>query len=295
MIKIRHDVLTDISIVKEGTGEHLGYLTEKEYLNYQRGKTSASKMNNPNARKNTNVLKQYIDETCGDFYFNYYNKTLDRKYLFRFMYLCTYMNYNTYIEFGKRKGKGKLSTKRDLKEILGLKDQQFYNTINYFFQEEMINEDEDGYINVNPMLCNKGKMKKGASRYGAVRMFNKAIQELYRNSNTREHEKIGLLLKLLPYINYQWNIVCSNQNERDIRLIKLLKQKEICEVLDIDKKTFSAMIKITILDGQEGAMIKVSNAFVNNAYVINPRCMYMAKDKEIIDNLLQWFSLGKCA
>lgn len=38
----------------------------------------------------------------------------------------------------------------------------------------------------------------------------------------------------------------------------------------------------------------MSNAFVNNAYVMNPRFMYMAKETEIIDNLLQWFSLGKC-
>lgn len=273
----------------------MGYLTEKEYLNYQKGKTSAPKMNNTNAWKNTSLLKQYIDKTCGDFYFNYYNKTIDREYLFRFMYLCTYMNYSNYIEFGNCKGKGKLATKKDLKEILKLKDQQFYNTINYFFKEDMIFENDEGYIKVNPMLCNRGKMRKGASRYGVVRMFNNAIQELYRNSNTREHEKIGLLFKLLPYVNYKWNIVCANQNEGDIRLIKPLKQKEICERLDIYKKTLASIIKITILDEEEGAMVKVSNAFVNNAYVMNPRFMYMAKDKEIIDNLLQWFSLGKCA
>lgn len=292
-MKIRHDELSDIAIYHEGTGEHLGYLTYKEYLDYLRGKTSAPKMNNPNAWKNTNVLKIYIDETCGDFYFNYYNKTIDKKYLFRFMYLCTYMNYSNYIEFGNCKGDGKLVSKRDLKEILGLKDQQFYDTVNYLFEEEMIMEDEDGYIKVNPMLCNKGKMKKGASRYGVVRMFNNAIQELYRNSNKREHEKIGLLIKLLPHVNYKWNIVCSNPNESDIRLIKPLKQKEICEILEIDKKTLASIIKITILNGQEGAMVKVSNAFVKNAYVMNPRFMYMAKDKETIANLLQWFSMGK--
>lgn len=273
----------------------MGYFTEKEYMKYQKGKTSAPKMNNPNAWKNTSLIKQYINETCGDFYFNYYSKTIDKEYLFRFMYLCTYMNYSNYIEFGNGKGNGKLVVKKDLKEILGIKDQQFYSTINYFFKEKMIFEDEEGYIKVNPMLCNKGKMKKGASRYGVVRMFNNAIQELYRNSSTREHEKIGLLIKLLPHVNYKWNIVCANPSESDIRLIKPLKQKEICEILDIDKKTLSSIIKITILDGREGALIKVSNAFVNNAYVMNPRFMYMAKETEIIDNLLQWFSLGKCA
>ena len=294
-MKIRRDELTSISIVNEGTGEHLGYFTEKEYLNYQKGKTSAPKLNSSNRWKSRNAIKGYIDEKCRDFYFNYYNMTIDKKYLFRFIYLCTYMNYSGYIEFGNCKGEGKLTVKKELQEILQLKDQQFYNTVNYFFQQQMIIEDEEGYIKINSGLCNKGRMKTSASRYGVVRMFNRAIQELYRQSSTREHEKIGLLFKLLPHINYNWNIVCSNPSESDIRLIKPLKQKEICEILNVDKKTFATMTKITILDGLEGAMIKVSNAFVNNAYVMNPRFMYMAKDIEIIDNLLSWFSLGKCA
>lgn len=279
----------DYFLVNSATGEVVQIFKGMSHEEFQH------KINAKKKRKLAKELNRFIDGNFGSFYFNYYNKTIDNEYMFRFMYLCTYMNYKNYIEYGSSKDIHKLAVKKNIKEILNLQKTAFHDTYNYWLKNKMIEEDEDGHIKINSQLCNRGKSKRQdyIKRNGCVRMFDKAIRELYENSTTKEHKQIELLMKLLPYVNYQHNIVCSNPEESDIRLVQPLKQKEILEILEKDKKTIQSLSKIKILNGKEGAFIKITNPFVTNAYVINPRFMYKGNDVEELAELTRWFKLGK--
>lgn len=282
--------LTDYMVVNKD-GEIVQYLTTKEKNMLDNKYTSASptnsKTNDTDRRKNSDLFYMFVEEMCGSFYHNYYNNVVQHKYIFRFLYICTYMNYKNYIELGNSKGDNKLAKKKDIQEILNLKDPQFYETYNYLSDHKMILDDE-GYIKINPDFCNKGKLIKNN---GVVRMFNNSIQYLYEQSNTKEHNKIGMLIKLLPYVHFNTNILCENPMEENEKLIKPLKQKKILEILDITKPTVSSLLNLTILDNKEFAFIKFSNGAFKNVYVINPRFMYKGNSLKV-DEVLKWFQLG---
>jgi hypothetical protein len=284
--------LTNFAIVDTNSGEITQYLTQDEQEYLENKYTSAnpsgnSKLNDDNCRKNTDLFYMFIDEMCGSFYHNYYNNVIQHKYIFRFLYICTYMNYKNYIEFGNAKEENKLAVKKDIQEILGLKDPQFYETYNYLIDNKLLLE-ENEYIKVNTSFCNKGKIIKNN---GVVRMFNNAIRYLYEQSNPKEHNKIGMLIKLLPYVHFHLNILCENPTEENEKLIKPLKQKKILEILDITKPTVTSLLDLTILDEKEFAFIKFSNGAFKNVYVINPRFMYKGNSMKA-DEILKWFKLG---
>lgn len=244
-------------------------------------------------QKSKENLHKIIDKECGSFYFSFCDKIIQCEYLFRFIYLCTYMNYNNILVFGKSKDMEKRkATKKDLKEIMKLKDQQHYDTINYFIKNEFIKINDSG-IHINKSICIRGEIGDSYKEKGVlVRMFDTAIQEIYNNSNTKEHKKIGLLVKLLPYVNKETNIICKNPEETEIGLIKPLKQQEILEILNITKPTTLSLVNIKILNGKEGAFIKASNAFVKNFYVINPRFLTRINNIEALNKTLDLFRIG---
>jgi hypothetical protein len=177
---MKQNKVTRYAVIDTNSGEITQYLTTEEKNSLDSKYTSASpngesKLNDDNCRKNSDLFYMFIEEMCGNFYHNYYNNVVQHKYIFRFLYICTYMNFKNYIELGNSKGENKLANKKDIQEILKLKDQQFYETYNYLIENKLILDDE-GYIRINSEFCNKGKLIKNN---GVVRMFNNAIQYLY--------------------------------------------------------------------------------------------------------------------
>lgn len=289
---IMSDELTKLAVVDTDTGELRQYLTKSEDKILRTRYTSISidpnRLNNTNMKKNSDLFYLYISETCGNFYHNYYNNIIPHKFIFRFLYLCTFMNYKGYLEYGVAKEEGKLVTKSDLQEILNLSNKQFYETYNYLLNNEMIFDEQ--YIKINNKFCNKGTIINKKDE--VVRMFNNAIRYLYNNSSANEHNKVGMLIKLLPYVHFNTNIICSNPTEEKDELIKPLKQKEILQILDVTKPTIASLLQIKILHDSEYAFIKFSNGSFKNVYVINPRFVFKGNDIDKIEETLRWFKLG---
>ena len=122
--------LTNLAVLNTVTGEIEQYLTCNEWEDLQGKYTSTSiegndKLNDTDRRKNTDLFYMFISEMCGSFYHNYYKNTIPHKFIFRYLYLCTFMNFKNYLEYGNSKEESKLIDKKDLKEILKLKNQQF--------------------------------------------------------------------------------------------------------------------------------------------------------------------------
>lgn len=286
--------LTDYVVINESTGEYQGFMTVGEANVYFKSRTSAPRMNDKTAIKYTgNITKDFISENLGSFYFNYYDKTGEYEHLFRFLYLSTYVNYKNYIELGN--SLEKLADKKDLQEILMLENKQFYNTFNYFVKNKLLTEEEyyiEGGVKkcykINDNLCIRGKIDKNNV---SARMFDEAVRYIYKHSNSKEHKKLGYLIKLLPYTHKQTNIICEDVN-CSVGAIKPLSQKQILKILNITKPTLTSLTKIKILDNEESAFIKISNAFISKAYVINPRLTYKGSDITELESTLNLFKAG---
>ena len=290
--------LTNYMVVNND-GEIIHYLSEGDIKILNKNYGSCSKFNeNVKNIINYNEFKSEMNNNMGSFYF-YFHKDIIKnhnQYLFRFLYLSTYMNYKGYLQFGNsnKYSESSLVVKKDIQEILKLKKDTFYKTIKYFEDNKWIKYDENNKVFINNKICIRGCINK---RRDCIRMFDKEIKELYENSSTSEQKTISLLFKLIPNINKNTGLIVSNVDEDNIEKLKPLKQKDIISILNLNnKKSFKCLTNLKIMNGTESAFIKLSNAFIKNVYMINPRILYGGNDinnlKDVINNYLPLFKIG---
>ena len=172
------------------------------------------------------------------FYFKCYKSVLQldlpKQMLFRFTYLCTYLDYDGKL---KRliKGKKVLILEKELQKLLGLGKTEATKTKNIFINNALIIINEDGSISINPKYAIKGELK-GKKARGSARIMQDGIREIYERSKPIEHKRLGLLIQILPYVNYNYNIICFNPEEGDKDEIIPMELKDLCKITGYDER-----------------------------------------------------------
>ena len=142
--------------------------------------------------KSKTELDTFIRDNLGGFYFSIYNKLLELplapQYRFRFIFLCTHMNYDGKLEYGNGKGDGKLMIEKDLGEVLILSERETINTKKALKELDLITIEDDKTITINKKYAVKGKIGKRDLK-GSIRMMEQGIQELYAKATPKEHKK----------------------------------------------------------------------------------------------------------
>ena len=212
---------------------------------------------------------KHIKKNYGSFYFSFYNKVIDilePQYLVRALYLCSFLNYDNNLFIKKHKR----MYLKDLQCVLMLQEKETRKTKNELFKNNILIINEDKSISINEKFFKKGDIMKNGDK---ARIFDKSIKELYENATPREHKKLALLYRLIPYVNNNWNIVCKNVHEEDRNNIEPYTLKELSEVLGVKNVTRfkNDLLKITI-DGVPAVMIQL--VFNTNRILINPKIYY---------------------
>ena len=282
--------LTDYIVCDSKTGEYIQNLTvdEVEMLKDNYTTANISKINDSNVRESENLFYQYIKETCGGFYFHYYNKMDINQHTFRFMYMCTYMNYKGYMELGNAKDEGRLCVKKDLIEILKLGKTETYKTINYLLDNNLITIDKNEYVKINTNICVKGKLN---NKKEVVRMFDDGIKEIYKNSLPKEHKKLALLIKILPYVHFDLNVICSNPNEEYPELIKPITLTELTKILDYSttQRLKKGLMTLKVNNEYVIMITKISN---KDMIVVNPKIYYKGNQLDKMEGIINLFKIA---
>lgn len=251
--------------------------------------------------KSKEVFKMLVDEALGSFIFSHYEEVLkiivddkgefDGALAFRFIYLSTFMDYDNKLRFGasyRLKDRGYMLEK-DLKEVLGLSKKQIWETKNRLIDLGLLGINEDKTININIKYCHKGAIKnslKGES----IRVFEEGIQYLYKNSLPKEHKRLGMFIKLIPYLNKQHNILCFNPEEEKPLKILPLSIQDICNIVGHSVKNArrleGELLKITVA----GQPLMMKNSKFNSIiYSINPKLFYKGNNIESLQSLINLF------
>lgn len=238
-------------------------------------------------KENQSDFQKRLLGSYGSFYFNFYKRlSIEGQFLFRFIYLCSFMNYDNYLSNGKR-----LLRESDLQDILLLGKSEYYKTKDYLLKNDLISIDAKGLISVNSKYCKKGQINK-TKVVEVIRMFNNGIQELYQKALPREHKKLAILLDILPYINYKYNIICYNPTEENIELIKPIKMPDLCEMLGYDRSNSSRIKKQLFSLRVSGEKViglwQVENI---DALLVNPRVYYKGGEDNGLDYLEALFKI----
>ena len=288
-------VTTDGELVKlhDKTNELLAMeiVNYAEQLNQKEGISESAKAS-LELRKSNNIFKQAIDEYCGSFYFVFYNRLLAKdiayQYLFRYIYLCTFSDYENRLITKK----GNIKTpiyESDLQYILSLGRTETHKTKTILLESELIIIDEDKIIHINDSYCKRGTIRKNR-KVGKSRMFDNAIREIYNKSKPTEHKKLALLIALLPYCNLKFNMICKDPSEEIVDCIKPYSLKELSILLECSNtsRLKKDLLELTVGGEQvimfhEGKQAKI--------ITINPKVFYSGTAIEELEWLISMFRI----
>lgn len=258
--------------INYGTGEIKDNVRQIHTQEEIERKTQAAKY----YKENILPLPGFLQQEYGDFIHARYLPLLqqinnDTATAFRFIYLCTFMEYETgYLMYNKRK-----VDKRLLIKLLGVSANTATNIINSMLSYNLIYSDKDNYYYINNIYCNKGS-NKNIGCYHYTRIFIDSIRELYNKAiSSREHKLLGKFILLLPYINIYHNIICKNIKEKEIKKLILPSSSDLDNILGVSERhsdrTMKELLEITV--GGRPAILNISH---NQAkmYAINPAIYY---------------------
>lgn len=276
------------------TGEYMGLFSPKHNGTL---KDDQQKQKFVNKIKSDDSFKMLIDGKYGNFYFLFYemlDKVIKKQYIVRFLYLCTYMDYGNTLLYGNSKGDKRYMVEKDLIGVFNVGRTESIATKNILIENNLIEITENNNIKINDSFCLKGKLKQSQKETEMVRIFENAIKELYIKLLPREHKKIGLLISILPYINYYYNIVCYNPSCKFKADIKPMYLKEVCGRIGYTD-THVGRLKRDLLNLRVGGELVIMFSQTDNAQFItvNPRVYYKGgiEDIDILLELGSYFDI----
>ena len=161
-------------------------------------------------------------------------------HLTRLMYLATFSGYNGNLIGDNRKA----LTKSIIQKKMGLSKPVFYK-----FWDDMVSRgilvDEGVSVYLNKDIFFKGQMTNQmiASYSTVTRIYIKGIRELYEKATVSSHATLSYLFRVLPFVNHQHNIVCTNPFETDVQEIRAMTLGEFADIIGYDRHNIRRLMK----------------------------------------------------
>ena len=244
-------------------------------------------------KKEIDNFEKLIKETFGQFYFNFYNnipKKLDRQFKFRFIFLCTYLKYNDDRLVKKEdNGRYRLIKEYELQELLKLSTREYQRTKKELIDNNLIHIDNVRAIHINGSISLVGEINK-SNQKDYTRIFKKYVRELYGNCLPREHKKIDIVIELLPFVHFQYNIICKNPTCELMEDIDPLTIKEITNQLNMSNPSVFKKSLLSIKANNK-KVIMIFEDFDKQMIAINPSVYYRGTRQEALQYLIDLFKI----
>ena len=218
-----------------------------------------------------------------------------KTHIMRFIILAVKMNYKGELINNKRRIK-----KENLSKIWDTSSQNSVNDTYKILKDcGYIYETEEGYLMIKKDMIIKGAMEsmkdlqKEDSSYTFTRLFVDNIEAMYYGTESRQRKQLANLFKILPYINYKYNVFCSNPTEEDPTKLELLTWTDLARMCGEHEKNVTRfrnnLMKLKI-NGQD-----VIGAFVRNSgtsIVVNPRIYYSGNNLDDVRSIEALFRMN---
>lgn len=230
----------------------------------------------------------------GKFHTIYYNDLLaldiEPQYMLRFIYLCAYADYDNVIRLGRNRNY--FAKQKDLADIWNLSKNETLRTKKTLIEYDLLIINEDKTLSINKKYVCQGKMNKSKNKKEYVKIYDDGIKDLYEGVEPIKHKKLNVLIKMLPYIHFDINIICHNPNELNKSAIKPMTVAELCEVIGYDK-TQSSRLKKDLMSFKVNGYNVITTSMVNNKYTIsvNPRVYYKGNKMDELNSLINEFDI----
>lgn len=149
----------------------------------------------------------------------------------------------------------------------------------YFFR------DGDGVLHAKGQAFVMGRLSALPSKE-YQKLYTSALKELYEKIPSRQHKRLGYALKMLPYLNFEYNVLCLDPTVSVYDEIIPLTVSDFCDEVGFDKTHASQLAadygKLTFtVNGSQEVFCKFmgNGRDVTTAHIyINPRLVFKGSD-----------------
>lgn len=240
-------------------------------------------------RADNNLLREFNKDMGGFIFavfemskeFNRHAEVLTQADLSRLIVLGTYLNYNGVLIFDN----ARLVKKSNMNEILGLGKSAYTEFYTKLISLGILMVVEDKlYINRGYLFKGEiGRHRSTAVDKQYTRVYIDTVRALYNQTPSRSHKLLGMLFRLIPYINKEWNIVSHNPNETLLEAVKPMTLGELTTTLGYDSDNASKlkrdMLSITTKNGYRAvAFVQAEQDTRKMKIFVNPQVIYGGND-----------------
>ncbi|MBU5265728.1 hypothetical protein [Virgibacillus proomii] len=207
---------------------------------------------------------------------------LSKSDLARLMFVGTYISWETnHLVYDN----GRPINKKNLGELLGMSRNAYATFYRSLTKNGILSEAETGLI-VDSSLFFRGDLSNAPEQTKNLqytRMFRKTIRDLYNMFNGRSIKKLSVIYEILPYVNFNYNIICHNPSEVQQDKITPMTIKELAQKLGYAdyRKLMRALRDIKIDDISVFGFFSVERDSRKKKVVVNPAVVYAGNGKHL--------------
>ncbi|MGN7387737.1 hypothetical protein [Sporosarcina sp. SAFN-015] len=211
--------------------------------------------------------------------------------LARLMYVGSYIAW----ESGQlRYDNGVPIDKDGLHALVDMSRKRFNEFYARLLAEDIVQETADGAIHVNPSVFYRGGIKTYQYALDDVqytRMFRKTVRELYAAYSGRSLGQLALVYEIMPFVNFQTNIVAYNADESQEALVRPMSLDKLALLLGYGsaQKLKTALNRVKVNGKPVFGFFENPHDRRKYRIVVNPRVIY-AGDGEGLRALEALFS-----
>jgi len=221
--------------------------------------------------------------------------TLSQSDLARLMFIGTYTGWaDGMLQYDN----GVPLNRQALEKLVGMSRSKFSEFYSRLVECDIVSQDENGHLFMNPTVFYRGEMKKheyDISDLAYTRLFRNTARELYEAYNGRTIKQLAVLYAVLPFINFNYNIVCYNPTESVKERIDPIPITKLAALLGY--KRTEDLVKIIDKIKYDGS--KVFGYFGTDfkskgkaGLIVNPRAVY-AGDAKSLETARTIFALSE--
>lgn len=191
--------------------------------------------------------------------------------LVRLFYLSTCMLYKRDTLYYSN---GRQLTADSLPEVLQTSESTCRRFLAAMEQQDYL-QIEDGAVTMNTEYFARQSIRHwiGDDR-SFIRVYHNAYRYLYRQLKNRQRGQLAYLIRMIPYLHEERNIVCANTFAHDADRITPLDDKRICEAVEYNPNQSARLMK----DLQALHLENGQPAFIYNAeqrcFIVHPALFY---------------------
>ena len=195
----------------------------------------------------------------------------------RLMYIGTFVAWETN-RLQSDNGK-KHYTKKDLEGLVEMSTKRFNEFFRKLENEEIIKESETGELFMNPTVFYRGELRNheyNISDFEYTRLFKKTVRELYAEFKGRRLAQLAVIYSVIPFLNFETNIVCYNPEETSDKLIKPMDLSDLAKLLGyVDASSLKRTLNRIKIDGKP-VFGFFENPYDRRSYriIVNPRVVF---------------------